>query len=70
MLKEAMTATGAGLGIMVSEFVHEIAIAHAADFVDAAEYKRVEVSNKEFNGSAWMRLVEVSPVMRDPSGAA
>lgn len=70
VLKEAMSETGAGLGIMVSEFVHEIAIAHAADFIDAGEYKRVEVANKEFVGAAWMRLVDVSPVMRDPSGAA
>jgi CRP-like cAMP-binding protein len=65
VLKEAMTATGAGLGIIVSEFVHEIAIAHAADFIDAAEYKKVEVSNKEFAGSAWIRLVDVSPVVPD-----
>ena len=70
VLKEAMTATAAGLGIMVSEFVHEIAIAHAADFVDAAEYQRVEVSNKEFKGSAWMRLVDVSPMVRDSSDTA
>jgi hypothetical protein len=65
-----MLGTGAGLGIMVSEFVHEIAIAHAADFGDPAEYKRVEVSNKEFSGSAWMRLVNVSPGAGDPPGAA
>ena len=69
VLKEAMMATGAGLGIMVSEFVHEIAIAHAADFIDAAEYKKVEVSNKEFIGSAWMRLVDASPLVRESSPA-
>jgi CRP-like cAMP-binding protein len=68
VLKEAMMAAGAGLGIMVSEFVHEIAIAAAADFIDAAEYKKVEVTNKEFIGSAWMRLVDVSPVVRGPLG--
>jgi CRP-like cAMP-binding protein len=66
VLKEAMAATGAGLGIMVSEFVHEIAIGHAAHFIDAAEYKKVEVSNKEFRGSAWMRLLDVSSPVRDP----
>jgi CRP-like cAMP-binding protein len=65
VLKEAMAATGTGLGIIVSEFVHEIAIAHAADFTDATEYKKVKVSNKEFLGSAWIRLVDVSPVGRD-----
>ena len=70
VLKEAMTTTGAGLGFMVSEFVHEIAIAAAGDFINAVEYKRVEVSNKEFIGSAWMRLVDVSPVVHDPSDVA
>lgn len=66
VLKEAMAATGVGLGIMVSEFVHEIAIGPAADFIDAAEYKKVEVSNKEFNGQAWMRLMDVSPPQLGP----
>jgi hypothetical protein len=66
VLKKAMAATGAGLGIMVSEFVHEIAIGSAADFIDAAEYSKVEVSHKEFRGSAWMRLVPVSPPVPDP----
>jgi CRP-like cAMP-binding protein len=69
VLKAAMAATGTGLGILVSEFVHEIAIASAADFIDAAEYKRVEVTNKEFIGSAWMRLMEVSPPASDPLSA-
>jgi hypothetical protein len=66
VFKEAMAATGAGLGIMVSEFVHEIAIGTAADFIDAAEYNKVEVSNKEFRGAAWMRLMDVSPAALDP----
>jgi hypothetical protein len=66
VLKEAMALTGAGLGIMVSEFVHEIAIGYTAAFIDAAEYRKVEVSNKEFRGSAWMRLMHVSPPVLDP----
>jgi CRP-like cAMP-binding protein len=66
VLKEAMAETGAGLGILVSEFVHEIAIGYTADFIDAPEYEKVEVSNKEFVGSAWMRLMDVSPPARDP----
>jgi CRP-like cAMP-binding protein len=61
VIKEAMADTGASLGIMVSEFVHEIAVGRTADFIDAAEYRRVEVRNKEFSGSAWMRLVDQSP---------
>jgi hypothetical protein len=66
VLKETMAATGVGFGIMVSEFVYEIAIGHATDFIDAPEYKKVEVRNKEFIGSAWMRLMDVSPPLRDP----
>jgi hypothetical protein len=63
VLKETMAETGTGLGIIVSEFVYEIAIGYAGDFVDAAEYKRLAVSNKEFRGSAWVRLVNVSPLV-------
>jgi CRP-like cAMP-binding protein len=66
VLKGAMAETGIGFGILVSEFVHEIAIGSAADFIDAAEYKQVVVRNKEFIGSAWMRLMDVSPPARDP----
>jgi CRP-like cAMP-binding protein len=58
VLKEAMAATGAGLGIVVSDFVYGTAIRHVADFIDATEYKKVEVRNKEFRGSAWMRLTD------------
>jgi hypothetical protein len=64
VLKEAMAETGATLGIMVSEFVHEIAVGRVADFIDAAEYTKVEVSNKEFLGAAWMRLAGRSPCAR------
>jgi class 3 adenylate cyclase len=60
-IKKAMAETGASLGIMLSEFVYEIAVQSAGDFIDAAEYKKVEVSNKEFIGLAWMRLVDQSP---------
>jgi Cyclic nucleotide-binding domain len=66
VLKDAMADSGVGLGIIVSAFVHEIAIRYAADFDDAAEYSQVEVSHKEFNGSAWMRLVQMSPPVRYP----
>jgi CRP-like cAMP-binding protein len=61
VVKEAMAETGAILGIMVSEFVYEIAVGRVADFIDAAEYTKVEVSNKEFRGAAWMQLVDRSP---------
>jgi CRP-like cAMP-binding protein len=64
VLKDAMADSRVGLGIIVSEFVHEIAIQYAVDLIDASEYSKVEVRNKEFRGSAWMRLVHVSPPVR------
>jgi CRP-like cAMP-binding protein len=66
VLKETMAHTGTGLGIIVSEFVYEIAIEHIGNFIDAAEYTKVDVSNKEFRGSAWVRLVNVSPLVCGP----
>jgi Cyclic nucleotide-binding domain len=69
VLKRHMAATAAGLGIMVSQFVHETCIEYTADFAEAAEYRKVEVSNKEFRGPAWMRLIDVSPPLHDPSPA-
>lgn len=68
--KEAMADTGAALGIMVSPFVYETAIGRVADFVYAAEYEQVAVTNKEFAGLAWMRLTDQSPQPRHPSTAA
>lgn len=60
-LKQAMAKTGATLGIIVSSFVHEIAIGPVNELIDADEYTEVEVSNKEFQNSAWMRLVHLPP---------
>ena len=59
--KGAMAATGAGLGIIVSPFVHEVAISQASDSIKANEYNPVEVSLKEFTSTAWMRLVDQKP---------
>jgi hypothetical protein len=68
--KQAMADSGAALGIMVSPFVYETAIGQVADFVYAAEYEQVTVTNKEFAGWAWMRLADQSPHPRHPSTAA
>ena len=61
VLKEAMAATGVGLGIIVSPFVYETAIEQASDLIDADEYKMIEASNKEFRSTAWMRLIDLAP---------
>lgn len=65
-LKEAMAETGHGLGIIVSDFVYETAVEHADQFIDASRYRNVDVSIKEFRGSAWMRLYDMSSLLRDP----
>jgi hypothetical protein len=61
VLKEAMAATGVGLGIIVSPFVYETAIDQASDLIDTDEYQMIEVSNKEFRSPAWVRLVDLAP---------
>jgi Cyclic nucleotide-binding domain len=66
VLKEAMAETGHGLGIIVSEFVYQTAVQHADQFIDADRYRSVDVSIKEFRSSAWMRLYDLSPLLRDP----
>jgi hypothetical protein len=68
-VKAAMAATGHGLGIVVSEFVYETAVGQAGIFIEADEYRKIDVTLKEFNSPAWMRLVRVSPPARDPLGA-
>ena len=65
-LKEAMAATGVGLGIIVSAFVYETAVAQNSELIDSDEYKMVDVILKEFSSQAWMRLVDLTPpVPRD-----
>jgi len=66
-LKEAMAETGHGLGIIVSEFVYETAVEHANELIDADRYQKVSVSIKEFQSSAWMRLYNLSLLLRDSS---
>jgi hypothetical protein len=68
-LKEAMAATGCGLGIVVSEFVYEIAVCQAGIFIEPDEYQKIDVILKEFRSPAWIRLVQVAPPARDPLGA-
>ncbi|HTR91089.1 MAG TPA: cyclic nucleotide-binding domain-containing protein [Trebonia sp.] len=68
-VKEAMAATGCGLGIVVSEFVYETTVRQDSDFIDIDEYRQIAVVLKEFKSTAWLRLVDVSPPARDPLGA-
>jgi CRP-like cAMP-binding protein len=64
-LKQAMAEKAYGLGIIVSEFVYETAVEHADQFIDADKYQKVDVSLKEFQSSAWMRLYDRSLLLRD-----
>lgn len=65
-VKEAMKETGCGLGIVVSEFVYETAVGQDGISIEADEYRRINVINKEFSSPAWLRLVNVTPPARDP----
>jgi class 3 adenylate cyclase len=60
VIKEAMTATGATLGIIASEFVYETAIRHA-EWIDVNDYNLVKVNVKESRIPGWMRLIDLSP---------
>jgi class 3 adenylate cyclase len=65
-IKDAMTATGATLGIITSEFVYETAIRHAVEFIGVNEYNFVEVNVKESAIAGWMQLIDLSPESRPP----
>jgi class 3 adenylate cyclase len=60
VIKEAMAATGATLGIIASGFVYETAIRHA-EWIDSDDYNLVEVNVKESSIPGWMRLIDLSP---------
>jgi hypothetical protein len=53
-LKAAMADSGANLGIIVSEFVHDSAIMHTGD---PGPYRQVHVNVKESNFAAWIALI-------------
>jgi class 3 adenylate cyclase len=70
-VRQAMAETGASLGIIVSEFAYDRAVRLSVPAEhQAGEYKRVPVSNKEFRGSAWLRLVDPSPQLPGPGDQA
>jgi CRP-like cAMP-binding protein len=65
-LKGAMAASGASLGIIVSEFVYDTAIKHSWEWAEPAGYAMVEATVKESRILAWMRLIDpVIPPSRD-----
>lgn len=53
LLKQAMTATGASLGVIASAFIYETVLRHGPEL---AGYSQVEVNVKESSLLAWMRL--------------
>ena len=59
-IKRAMASTGASLGIIASTFVYETAI-RDEELASVGGYKTVRVKVKEYNGSAWLRLIDVAP---------
>ena len=60
-LRNAMSADGAALGIIVSGFVYDTAIKNSTSWVHASEYKPVKVRVKESSFSGWLRLIDLAP---------
>jgi hypothetical protein len=68
VFKEAMASADASLGIIVSAFIYETVIRHAAGLMDVDEYEEVEVKVKESSMPAWMKLVLTGPPGGPESG--
>lgn len=56
--KTAIARSMAGFGVIVSPFVYETVIRHAADPSDVASYSPVWVEVKESRTTAWMKLFD------------
>jgi hypothetical protein len=69
-LKEALVASEANLGIIVSPFVYEAVIRHIGNSHDITSYSQVMVEVKESATTAWMKLcnvVKAFPVAARPA---
>jgi hypothetical protein len=55
-LKERLAATGADLGLIVSRFVHDSAIAHGPHRAHAGEYEPVRCRVKDTDVEGWMHV--------------
>ena len=58
VLKEAMSASKATLGMMVSEFVYDTAI-RQVEWTSPADYRQVKVRVKESDTTGWMCIVDL-----------
>ncbi|MGI5207356.1 effector-associated domain 2-containing protein [Spirillospora sp. CA-108201] len=54
--KDALAESGAWFGLVVSERVHSDVVRHARGRIIPEDYRRIEVSVKETDASAWVRL--------------
>ncbi|SNR26390.1 effector-associated domain 2-containing protein [Actinomadura mexicana] len=54
--KEALGESGAWFGLVVSERVHSDVVRHAKGRIIPEDYRRIEVSVKETDTSAWVRV--------------
>ncbi|WP_141582123.1 hypothetical protein [Actinomadura sp. WMMA1423] len=54
--KEALGASGAWFGVVVSERVHDDVVRHARGRIIPEDYRRIEVAVKETAGPAWIRV--------------
>jgi hypothetical protein len=61
--KEVLKDSGAGLALIVSDRVHEDVVKHGAGLIDPEDYRPVDISVKETETTAWVRV----PGMRLPA---
>ena len=69
-LREAMEHSGAPLGLIVSENVHDAVLRHGYGGIDAAAFERVRVQVKSADVPGWIQLVPqvaALPVQRHPA---
>ena len=57
VFKDAIVEVGSPIGVVASEFVYDMAIRHAGKTLDPASYVQIQVNVKEYQGPAWMHLV-------------
>ena len=60
-LKSSIARDQANLGIVISEFAYNTAIAQPGGLIDPAGYHRIHVRVKETSQPAWMKIIDSGP---------
>jgi CRP-like cAMP-binding protein len=57
-LKSSIARNHANLGVVISEFAYNVAIAQPGSLIDPADYRRIHVDVKETSQPAWMKIID------------